>query len=441
MTSPASPNPFGIQTLGEPTYPSPLDTVHWTSDSVVLLNQPLFDITENPDFLVPRPLLYLERAGPRKKVYVEPGKVVAGIVCCGGLCPGINNVVRAIVQCLWYRYHVREILGFRYGYEGLNPAVGLPPTPLNPSAVRDIHNFGGCFLGTSRGPQSPSGMVDYMTTLGVNILFCIGGDGTQKGAHAIAEEVTRRGVKISVIGIPKTIDNDIAYADKTFGFETAVEMAQDPIKAAHEEARAARNGIAIVKLMGRDSGFIALSAALASSDVNILLIPEVPFTFSKLCSVIETRLPHTDHCVIVVSEGAGQDVIAASLAAKGDVTAQQKDKSGNVKFRDIGRWLSEEISGYFKGKGTEVTVKYIDPSYTIRSAPANAMDAVFTVRLAHAAVHAGMSGKTDLVIGQVHNTFVHIPIPKAVEARKKIDVTSTLYQVLLDNTGMPADMT
>ncbi|KAJ3368915.1 hypothetical protein GGF31_006051 [Allomyces arbusculus] len=453
MPTLADPNPFGITVLGDTGFPTPVESVVFTDDRSVLLYKPFFqrdhdgrmstsshgsghDDSEMPRHLPGHELdvpLYLERAGPRKHLFFNPSHVVAGIVTCGGLCPGLNNVIRGLVSCLFYRYHVKKCYGFRYGYEGLNPAVGLPPIELTPAEVKDIHRFGGSVLGSSRGPQDPKVMVDYLVSLGVNVLFTIGGDGTQKGAHNIAMEAERRGIALSVVGIPKTIDNDIAYCAKTFGFETAVAMSLDPIAAAHEEARAARGGIGIVKLMGRDSGFIALHAALASGDVNLLLLPEVPFNLPTIFAIVEERLRTRDHVLIVVAEGAGQDLCAADA---GD----EKDKSGNSKLHDVGVFLKNKLGAHLKGKQIEHTIKYIDPSYTIRSAPACATDAVFTVSLAQQAVHAAMAGKTDLIIGQVHDEFVYIPISKAVERRKKVDITSVLYQTLLDNTGMPLDL-
>ncbi|KAJ1506470.1 hypothetical protein HMI55_001167, partial [Coelomomyces lativittatus] len=358
--------------------------------------------------------------------------VIAGIVTCGGLCPGLNNVVRSLVQCLHYNYKVKRVLGFRFGYEGLNPCVGEGPIELTPKGVKDVHKFGGCILGTSRGPQDVNVMVDYLIELGVNMLFTIGGDGTQKGAHAIATELQLRNFPIAVVGIPKTIDNDIAYCSKTFGFDTAVSMALDSISSAHEEARACRGGIGIVKLMGRDSGFIALYSSLASGEANLVLLPEVPFTLAKVCQLVEQRLKENGHILIVVAEGAGQDLAAHTI---------EKDASGNVKLMDIGLFLKQEIGQYCKTHHIDHSIKYIDPSYTIRGCPAVSTDAIFTVSLAHQAVHAAMAGKTNCIIGLVHDEYVHIPIKKAIEFRKKVDVNSILYQTLLNNTGMPLCLT
>lgn len=432
-------NVFEIDTLGEASIPSKLDSVHWVDDANVLLYNPFVDLKSDRTFFglssgaagasQPVQQHYLQRAGPRKLLFHEPSNLIAGIVVGGGISPAINNVIRALVNALHYRYKVKKVLGFRYGYQGLTPNTKFGPIELNPEVTRDIHHFGGSFLGTSRGPQDIEVMVDTLVKLNVGLLFTVGGDGTGKAAYKICREIKNRDLKIGVIQLPKTVDNDLGFVSRTFGFETAVEMAQDPIRAAHEEARSAENGIGIVKLMGRDSGFIALWAALASSDVNVLLIPEQKFKIEKVLQHLEDRLKTRDHCVIVISEGAGQENFEINGAT---------DASGNAKMGDVGRWLADKVTSHFKSRSIPCTVKYIDPSYTIRSAKANALDSVFAVQLAHAAAHAGLSGKTNCMVGLVHGEFIHIPIAKAIEARKKVDVTGSLYQSILDNTGMPA---
>ena len=347
------------------------------------------------------------------------------------MCPGLNDVIRWLVNTLSYRYGVKRIIGFKYGYEGLNPETSMT-VELTPSSIRDIHRFGGTVLGTSRGPQPIDAMVTYLMRLNVNMLFTIGGDGTQRGANAIADEITRKGARISVIGIPKTIDNDICYVEKTFGFETAVQLAQESLNAAHGEARSAKNGIGIVKLMGRDSGFIALHASLASGDVNILLLPETKFTLEGLVDQILQRFKKRPHCLIVVSEGAGQELCLSDSLGK--------DASGNAVYADIGVFLKKQIGQRLQQLGVEHTIKYIDPSYTIRSAVTVASDACYAMMLGQMAVHCAMTGKTKCIIGQIHNQFVHIPIAKAVEYRKKVDIEGQTFQSFLDGSGMSRRM-
>jgi 6-phosphofructokinase 1 len=304
------------------------------------------------------------------------------------------------------------------------------PLILEPELVEDIHKDGGTILGTSRGPQDLALMADFLLERQIDMLFTIGGDGTQKGALVITRKIKERGKHISVIGIPKTIDNDLLYTERSFGFETAVDMSQIPITGAHMEAKGARNGIGIVKLMGRESGFIAAYATLASSDVNLVLVPEVPFSIEKVCSYLDDRIARKQHAVIVVAEGAGQEY----------VPVEGTDASGNKKLGDIGYYLKDAIAEYFRAKGIPATLKYLDPSYMIRSAPATADDSVLCFQLAENAVHAALSGRTGMMVGIWNGHFVHVPIHLLVSGRKKIDPSGLLWQSVLDNTGQPRDL-
>jgi 6-phosphofructokinase 1 len=376
-----------------------------------------------------------EKAGPKETIFFEPAKTKVAIVTCGGLCPGLNNVIRALVNQLYYRYGVSRILGIRYGFEGFISKYNHSVIELTAPMVSDIHLSGGSFLGMSRGDQDVKEIVDTLEILNINILFCIGGDGTLRGAHSIHEEITKRKLKIGVAGIPKTIDNDIDLIQKSFGFETAFSIANDIIRNAHNEAQGAYNGIALVKLMGRDSGFIAASAALAIQEVNFVLVPEISFELYGIrgfLKVLRKRLEDRHHAVIVVAEGAGQDLFESKDF--------QKDASGNIKHKDIGIYLKEKIKEEFDSKGFPYSIKYIDPSYIIRSAPANANDSKFCNLLAQNAVHAAVAGKTDFVVGYWNYEFTLIPIPMAVAKRKKIDVEGELWWNVLEATGQPISM-
>jgi 6-phosphofructokinase 1 len=373
----------------------------------------------------------MESAGPRRMLFFDPAKLACGIVTCGGLCPGLNDVIRAVVRSLHLHYGVHKVYGFRFGYEGLVRRIGHEPLELTPESVHRIHESGGSVLGSSRGPQDPGEMVDYLNELGVGILFAIGGDGTLRGAQKIGEEAARRGVKLSVIGVPKTIDNDISFVQRTFGFETAVTEARRATNAANAEAEASRNGIGLVKLMGRDSGFIAAYSALVNNHVNICLVPEVPFTLESFLSVLHQRLERRGHALIVVAEGAGQDLMAKS---------RERDASGNVKYGDIGIFLRDAIMKHFKQIGTDVTLKYIDPSYTIRSVPATPPDSAFCLLLGQSAVHAGLSGRTNMVVSFWNHQFTHVPIALAVSARKQIDPQDALWSNVVTSTGQPWNM-
>jgi len=376
-----------------------------------------------------------EKAGPRENIFFEPAKTKVGIVTCGGLCPGLNNVIRSIVNELHYRYGVTRILGIKYGYEGFISKYNHPVVDLSPELVNNIHLLGGSFLGSSRGSQDIGQIVDTLEILNMNILFCIGGDGTLRGAHAIHEEIEKRKLKIAIAGIPKTIDNDINFIEKSFGSETAFSSANDIIRYAHNEAAGAYNCIALVKLMGRDSGFIAANAALAIQEVNFVLIPEISFDLygqRGFLRILRKRLEERHHAVVVVAEGAGQEFFEKQKLVR--------DLSGNIKNEDIGVYLKEKISEEFTNKEFPFAIRYIDPSYIIRSTPANANDSKFCNLLAQNAVHAAMAGKTDFVTGNWNNLFTLLPIPLATAHRKKIDIEGELWWNVLEATGQPTSM-
>jgi len=417
-----------VARLGEARIANPMSASFVDDRERLLVPSTLADIRRSIDAGQDPPCF--EIAGPRERIFFDPRSLRCGIVTCGGLCPGINDVVRAVVLSLHHHYGVKSVLGFRFGYEGLG-SEGVPPVELTPVAVESLHLQGGTVLGSSRGPQPVPAMADTLEHLGVGILFVVGGDGTLRGAHAIAEEVKRRGRAIAVIGIPKTIDNDIAFVQQTFGFETSVVESRHVIRAANAEALGARNGIGLVKLMGRHSGFIAAYATLANGDVNFCLVPEVPFTFEGFMAALDERLAKRGHAVIVVAEGAGQDLLASM---------GEKDASGNVRLSDIGVFLRDRIQEHRRRRGADVSLKYIDPSYTIRSAPANARDAAFCTLLAHNAVHAGMAGRTDMVVGFWKHEFTHVPIALAVSERKQIDAMGRLWNHVLAATGQPRAM-
>ncbi|MFT3830718.1 MAG: ATP-dependent 6-phosphofructokinase [Opitutaceae bacterium] len=415
-----------ITTLGEPRFDSPLRQ------------------TVPDDWRVPASLLRrhgapppagegFELAGPRAKLFFAPGTVRAGIVTCGGLCPGINNVIRSLFLELHHAYGVKEILGFREGYRGLDPARGRPPRRLTIDDVDQIHTEGGTILGTSRGPVDTKVAVDHLIALGVNVLFTIGGDGTQRGGNDLFQEARRRGYPLAVVGVPKTVDNDVAFVTRTFGYFTAVEEAAKVLTCAHTEAHSVRNGISIVKLMGRDAGFITVGATLASQDVNFCLIPEVPFRLGGpggFLAALKNRVLDRNHALIAVAEGAGQDLVNGPTAGK--------DASGNAKLKDIGAFLRDEIAAYFKAEQVETTIRYIDPSYIVRAVPADAEDAILCDQFARHAVHAAMAGKTGLVIGQMHDEFVHVPIELLATQRKRVDPDSAVWRSVLSATGQPA---
>jgi len=425
-----------IQQLGEAKIVSPILKFNNEAGKNAFISDNdkiLFDIRSEKIFSAIKAgqeMAYFELSGPREKIYFDPSKVRCAIVTCGGLCPGLNDIIRSIFMELYFHYEVRNIYGIRYGLQGFIPEYGHDVINLTPRTVVNILDRGGSILGSSRGNQDIESIVDSLERMNIGILFMIGGDGTLMAASKIAKAITDRSLKISVVGIPKTIDNDIYLVSRSFGFDTAVDVATSAIKGAHNEAEGYPNGVGLIKLMGRHSGFIAATAALAQQDVNFVLIPEVDFDLKGsdgLLNALEMRLKARGHAVIVVAEGAGQKFF--------ENIASEHDESGNLRLKDIGIFLKQEITKYFNNKNTEITVKYIDPSYMIRSLPANANDSVFCGFLGRDAVHAGMAGKTKLIVGHWNNHFVHVPMELSIGKRKQISSCGKLWMTVLGATG------
>jgi 6-phosphofructokinase 1 len=419
-----------VSTVGPCRLPSPLHG----SKQVVFVNQATrvrYHHKISPETPLEERELSFEEAGAHDKIFFEPARTTAAVVTCGGLSPGLNNVIRAIFSELTHNYGVRRVLGIRNGYLGLNPAIGEPPIEMTGEVVEEIHKLGGTVLGTSRGPQEPRCTVDFLEREKIDLLFCIGGDGTQRGAHAICAEIQRRGLAKSVIGIPKTIDNDIPFVWMTFGYQTSLQVAQEVLRGAHVEARGAQNGIAIVKLMGRHAGFITAGAAVASDEANFVLVPEVEFPLDGddgFLEALRRRMQARQHALVVVAEGAGQHLFPEHT---------HRDASGNVVLHDIGTFLRDRIRAYFAGLGMPVNVKYIDPSYVIRSVPANTWDRILANQMGRYAAHAAMAGRTDTLIGLRHNELIHVPLPLATARRRHLELDSDLWMAVLSSTGQP----
>ncbi|NOT00761.1 MAG: ATP-dependent 6-phosphofructokinase [Phycisphaerales bacterium] len=431
---------FTVQQLGPRKVPSTYQAHCYVPD----VARTMFDTTvrsceEAAARCVPEHFSGFELAGARSHLYFDPTRSPCGIVTCGGLCPGLNNVIRAIVMQLHHSYGVPRIYGFRYGFAGLIPASPYEPMVLDPATISSIHHYGGSILSSSRGPQPIGAMVDTLERLNIRALFCVGGDGTFRGTMGICDEIAKRGLSIGVVAVPKTIDNDIPFTSRTFGFETAYSIAASAIGGAHVEAEGALNGIGLVKLMGRHAGFIAAHAALACRDANFVLIPEVPFDLdgpNGLLIHIEKRLHARRHAVIVVAEGVGEH-----LSDEAEGGQREKDASGNVRMVDIGPYLKQRIERHFKARGLPISLKYIDPSYLIRSAPANPNDSLFAGILGQMAAHAAVAGKTAMFVGYWNNQFTHVPLSAAVSNSKRIDPNSNFWQSVLECTGQPTSMT
>ncbi len=417
------PKEFTIERLGEAKIKSPLRSVDFIDDeSTIAFPSDVRELTEYAKRKQPVPAF--EEAGPRAKIFHDPAWSKAAVLTAGGLCPGLNVVVKFLTRTLRQQYGVPMVYGIKYGYRGLIPDYKLEPVILGEDNIDAIHEGGGTILGSSRGRQDEEVMVDTLVRMNINLLFCIGGDGTLRCAHDIVRVIRERKLAISVVCIPKTIDNDIGFIDKSFGFETAVYAAGLFVTAAHNEAEGAYNGVGLIKVMGRDSGFIAAHTTLANSHINYCLVPEKPFTLDgigegSLLVNLEKRLLERQHAVIIVAEGAGQNLFQNH--------STRTDASGNVLHDDIGLLLKDKIIEYFKSRDIEINLKYFDPSYTIRSGPARGTDAVFCTMLAQNAVHAAMAGRTDMVVGHWHDAFTHVPISLATRTRKKIDLKSQLW--------------
>ena len=429
---------FKIETIGEAKIPSPIQMSvnpgDGQADYVEDSDKIYLDIDHKPGAGEDE-IDLLELAGPRKMIYFNPKRVHAAICTCGGICPGLNNVIRSVVRCFWYRYGVRRISGIPFGYLGLLADSPWPMIELNPDVVDEIQEKGGTILGSARGGgKEVEQIVDTLERENINILITIGGDGTLRGAAAIADEIEKRGLKIAVVGVPKTIDNDLSFIDTSFGFDTAVASAVPAVRGAHVEAKSAYNGIGLVKVMGRESGFIAAHTSLAQSDVNFCLIPENPFDLdgkNGLLAHLKKRMLDRGHAVILVAEGAGTDLIPPT---------GERDAGGNLLYQDIGTFLKQKIKDYFKEEGIPVSVKYIDPSYIIRSTPANSYDSIYCARLGAHAVHAAMAGKTKCIASSVNNRFVYIPIAAVVAKRNHVNTEGALWRDVLENTRQPISM-
>ena len=416
-----------IQSIGRASVPSPLVSAHIGPDESI----PLYVDSEHAEELAGHAPVSLdfEPAGPRSDLYFDPTKTKCAIVTCGGLCPGINDVIRAIVMEAHHKYHVAGVLGITYGLEGFIPKYRHEVRELTPRNVSDIYQFGGTVLGSSRGPQNPEEVVDALERMNISALFMIGGDGTMRAMNSIVQEIAKRNQRISVIGIPKTIDNDINFISQSFGFETAVFKATEAIQCAHTEACGYKNGIGLVKLMGRESGFIAAHASLALKEVNFVLVPEVAFALEGrggLLPELADRLHARKHAVIVVAEGAGQHLVQATA---------QKDPSGNMILADVVDVLKKEIKQYLADRNIPCSMKYIDPSYIIRAVPANANDSVYCGFLGQGAVHAAMAGKTNMVVAKLKDRYVHLPLELVIRKRRKINIHSEYWRAVLESTG------
>jgi len=301
----------------------------------------------------PTRLLSYLRAGPRKTTYHDPHQSCAAIVTCGGLCPGMNDVICSLTNTLKVTYQVPRVLGIRGGWWGFHKQENLPPMELDAAKVDGVQHVGGTMLGSSRGGFDADKVLQACVAWQVNLLFVIGGDGTHRGALAVADLAQALKIPMSVVGIPKTIDNDIGIIDRSFGFESAVAEAKVAIKSAKVEASCAPNGIGVVKLMGRDSGYIAAHSTISShGDVDLLLIPELKIDFdvdssTNIFNHLHNTLLNKGHAVVVLSEGAGAEHLLQETTRNSKTSAD----GTQPKLPPIGIYMKKRIQDYFNQVG------------------------------------------------------------------------------------------
>lgn len=326
-----------------------------------------------------------------------------GVLTGGGDCPGLNAVIRAVVRKGVKEYGY-EFLGFRDGWKG--PLEGLT-IPLDIKSTRGLLPRGGTILGSSRtNPFAIDGGVEKiksnLAAAGVDALVAIGGEDTL----GVATKLHSLGV--NVIGIPKTIDNDLNATDYTFGFDTAVNIAMEAIDRLHTTAESHHRTL-IVEVMGRHAGWIALHSGLAGG-ASCILIPEVPFSIEKVCEYVESRYKYNYAPIIVVAEGA--------LPQEGSLVTKDGslDAFGHVKLSGIGEWLAKEIESR-TGKEARVSVL----GHIQRGGTPTAFDRVLATRFGlHAitAVHDGDWGKMVALQG---TNIVRVPLAAATEKLKLVD--------------------
>lgn len=365
------------------------------------------------------------RANACEKIWWDPADVRAAIVTCGGLCPGLNSIIREVTMCLWHQYGVRHITGIQFGYNGLSNPELYAPKHLGPKAVREIHMKGGSVLKAGRGGLEAERICDNLEKMGVNMLFVVGGDGTQAAGNLLYEEARRRNLQLSIVGVPKSIDNDILFFDKTFGFDTAVSAACNVIRNGWVEATSCEKGVGIVKLMGRDAGFVCMDAALSSTIVDLCLIPEVSVKMEDIMDHIDETLQRKNFMVIAVAEGAGQEHVATGKV----------DATGHTIYGDIGTHLRDSVNKHLKPSGGRCF--YIDPSYIIRSVPIDPNDHVYCSRLARDAVHSAMRGYTGVVVGPIHNVICMIPMQLIASGKRHVPTKSSNWQACVQVCNMP----
>lgn len=353
-----------------------------------------------------------------------------GVLTGGGDCAGLNAVIRAITRCAVSRYGI-NVIGIRDGFEGL---LGEPRTvSLTTNMVKGLLFRGGTILGSSnKGDPFAYKSVDHgkvMSTdrsdevlsnihdLELDCLFVIGGDGT----NAIAYKIFQRGVP--VIGIPKTIDNDLGATDVTFGFDTAVNVVVDAIDRLQTTAES-HHRVMIIETMGRNAGWIALEAGLAGG-ADVILIPEIPFEVEKIYdTILHRRKAGRNFTIICVAEGAkpkGGDVVVKKMVA---------DSAEPVRLGGIGERLAGWLEKYDVGECRATVLGHIQ-----RGGTPTAFDRNLCTRLGAGAVHAAVHGDFGKMVVLRNSRIEVVPIQEAIAQIRLVDPESDWVRTAID-TGV-----
>lgn len=340
----------------------------------------------------------------------------------GGDAPGLNAVIRGIVLAAYQKGW--EVFGIKYGYRGLLDSKQM--IRLTPEYVWDITNIGGTILGTAikddpftypvKGPDGCSIETDISDTivsnfksLGFDALIAIGGDGSLR----IADKFLKKGIPI--IGVPKTIDNDISSTDVTFGFDTAMNTATEAIDKLHTTAKS-HDRVMVVEVMGRYVGWIALHSGISGS-ADVILIPEIPFDIEKVSNKIkQLALMGKDYAIVVVAEGA--------KPVGGDISVVEEKKPGaEARLGGIGKKVSEEIRRRTGKETRDIVLGHLQ-----RGGAPTTFDRLLSLRFGAAAVRfieAGMFGH----MAAIRSTeIIAVPIEEAIGQMKAIPLNSDIIQ-------------
>ena len=330
-----------------------------------------------------------------------------GVLTGGGDCPGLNAVIRAIVRTGVAEYGY-EFIGFRDGWRG--PLEGDTMT-LDVPAVRGILPRGGTILGTSRtnpladsaaagGRSGLERIKDNLADLDVDALVAIGGEDTLGVAAQL------HGQDVKIVGVPKTIDNDLGATDYTFGFDTAVNIAMEAIDRLHTTAESHHRAM-IVEVMGRHAGWIALLAGMAGG-ANVILIPEQPFDIGQVCGWVEHRFQTRYEPIVVVSEGA--------FPKRGaEVANLEVDEFGHARLGGVGQLLADEIE-----KRTGKEARTIVLGHGQRGGTPTAFDRVLATRFGVHAIRAAADGAFGAMVALRGTDIVQVPIAEATRELKLV---------------------